>query len=195
MGKSLNDMLYEGTDPANSLVGVLSRYRENRISVMTDIKSMFKQVLVPDCDSSFPYCGKPTWTAKIPNSRTPLRSRFVLGSRIFTLRKTAEDNQHSFPPSVINTVKRNFYVVDRFQSLPSEADAIQHIDNLRVLLSRGGFKITKWISNSRNVVETIPELERRTSRTLMHARMNFLFCEPLKCNVAWSPTHFTTKSE
>lgn len=41
MGKSLNDMLYEGTDPANSLVGVLSRYRENRKSVMTDIKSMF----------------------------------------------------------------------------------------------------------------------------------------------------------
>ena len=49
---------------------------------------------------------------------------------------------------------------DCLKSLPSEADAIQHVDSLRALLSRGGFKISKWISNSRNVLETIPELER-----------------------------------
>ena len=74
--------------------------------------------------------------------------------------KTTEDKQHSFPPSVINTLKMNFYVDDYLKSLPSEADAIQHVDSLRVLLSRGGFKIIKWISSSCNVLETFPELER-----------------------------------
>ena len=41
MGKSLNDMLYKGPDQTNSLVGVLSRFRENRIAVMADMESMF----------------------------------------------------------------------------------------------------------------------------------------------------------
>ena len=58
--------------------------------------------------------------------------------------------------SFINTVKRNFYVDDCLESLPS--NAIQHVDSFRVLLSRGGFKITKWISNSRNVLETVLKL-------------------------------------
>ena len=54
----------------------------------------------------------------------------------------------------------NFYVDDYLKSLPSEADAIQHVDSLQVLLSRGGCKIVKWISSSCNVLETFPELER-----------------------------------
>ena len=49
---------------------------------------------------------------------------------------------------------------DCLKSLPSEVDAIQHGDSLRALLPRGGFKISKWISNNRNVLETTPELER-----------------------------------
>ena len=46
-------MLYKGPDLTNSLVGVLTRFREDRIAVMADIVSMFRQVRVPDCDSAF----------------------------------------------------------------------------------------------------------------------------------------------
>ena len=41
MGKSLNDMLYKGPNLFNSLVGVLSRFREDRVAVIADIESMF----------------------------------------------------------------------------------------------------------------------------------------------------------
>ena len=34
---------------------------------------------------------------------------------------------------------------------------------LRELLSKGGFRLTKWLSNSRKVVESIPEAERATA--------------------------------
>lgn len=34
------------------------------------------------------------------------------------------------------------------------------VDELRELLSRGGFNLTKWISNSREVLRTVPEVER-----------------------------------
>ena len=76
------------------------------------------------------------------------------------VRRTATDNKHCFPEAVINTVERNFYVDDCLKSLSSEAAAITHVHDLQALLSRGGFKLTKWISNSRKVIEAIPAHER-----------------------------------
>ena len=66
---------------------------------------------------------------------------------------------------------------DCLKSLPSEADAIQHGDSLRALLSRGGFKISKWISNSRNVLETIPGLERSKDIKNIDARKEELLVQ------------------
>ena len=37
MGESLNEMLYKGPDLTNSLVGVLTRFRKDRVAVMADI--------------------------------------------------------------------------------------------------------------------------------------------------------------
>ena len=41
----------------------------------------------------------------------------------FALRKTADDNQ-SFDPEIVNTVKRNFYVDDCLKSVKSAQDGI-----------------------------------------------------------------------
>ena len=49
---------------------------------------------------------------------------------------------------------------DCLESLPTEWEASQLASNLRALLLRGGFKLTKWVSNSRRVLETIREGER-----------------------------------
>ena len=44
VGLSLNSMLYRGPDLRNSLVGVLTRFREDKVAVMADIESIFYQV-------------------------------------------------------------------------------------------------------------------------------------------------------
>ena len=77
----------------------------------------------------------------------------------FALRKTAEDNSQHFPEGVVSTVKNNFYTDDCLKALPSVKEASQHASDLRSLLSKGGFRLTKWISNSRDFLETIPEEE------------------------------------
>ena len=84
MGKSLNDMLYMGPDLTSSLVGVLSRFHEDRVAVMADIESMFHQVRVPHPDISFlRFLWWEGWqygvrTAGISNDRTPFVTSFKL---------------------------------------------------------------------------------------------------------------------
>ena len=41
--------------------------------------------------------------------------------------------------------------------------AVRLVQELTELLKKGGFRLTKWVSNSREVVESIPEKERATS--------------------------------
>ena len=52
-GTSLNKELLTGPDLTNSLVGVLMRFRLERIPVMGDIETMFYQVRVPVGQSGF----------------------------------------------------------------------------------------------------------------------------------------------
>ena len=46
-GVSLNDCLMQGPDLTNSLVGVLTRFREDPVAFMGDVEAMFHQVSVP----------------------------------------------------------------------------------------------------------------------------------------------------
>ncbi|XP_023819257.1 uncharacterized protein LOC111948793 [Oryzias latipes] len=74
----------------------------------------------------------------------------------FALQRAAEDNKGSYGDDVVQTVKRNFYVDDCLKSLPTEDAAIALASELRQLLANGGFKLTKWLSNSKRVMKSIP---------------------------------------
>jgi hypothetical protein len=79
------------------------------------------------------------------------------------LRKTAELHQDKFNPVAIETVKRNMYVDDLMKSAKVTSEAIGLVSQQRHLLEKGGFRLTKWYSNSREVMKTIPETERTKS--------------------------------
>ena len=49
------------------------------------------------------------------------------------------------------------------KSVKSEKEAIQLANQLRELLAKGGFRLTKWVSNSREVINSFPESERAAS--------------------------------
>jgi len=77
----------------------------------------------------------------------------------FALRKTAKDNSAAtFPPDVVETVKKNFDDCSKF--LESESMGIKLVPKLSELLMKGGFHLTKWLCNSPKVLSTIPESER-----------------------------------
>lgn len=81
----------------------------------------------------------------------------------FCLKKTAHENREKFHAETIKTVEKNFYVDDCLKSTQTIVDAKCLVHQRSDLLSLGGFHLTKWVSNSKEVMEAIPEKERAAS--------------------------------
>ena len=162
-GTSLNSELMQGPDLANLLIGVLLRFRQEPIAMMADIEGMFHQARVHKDDLDllrFLWWPEGDTTKNLEEYRMTVHLFGAISSptcATFALRKTADDNGHKFVEEVSRTVKRNFYVDDCLKSVATERQAITLCEDLRDLCSQGGFKLTKWISNSRAVLASIPE--------------------------------------
>ena len=111
----------------------------------------------------------------------------------FALHKTAEDNSEHFPEAVVSTVKNNFYIDNCLKAQPSVQEASQHTSDLRSLLSKGGFRLTKWISNSREVLETIPKEERAKEVKTLDLSKDDLLRELSVLNGVWKRTPLASK--
>ena len=74
----------------------------------------------------------------------------------YCLKRTAIDNQNTSNEENTSTVLKDFYMDDLLKSLPSEDETAQLALQLIELLSRGGFRLTKFMSNSRYVLAQLP---------------------------------------
>ena len=170
-GLSLNDMVHRGPDLTNKLVGVLLRFRQERVAFMADIEAMFHQVLVNQTDRDV---LRFLWWSNDDISCAPKIYRMVAhlfggvwspSCANFALKHTAQDNIDEYDEETVRTVDRNFYVDDCLKSVATEADAIRLIDQLKSMLSLGGFNLRKWISNSREILQEIPATEKAKTVT------------------------------
>jgi hypothetical protein len=168
-GSSLNDQLLQGPDLTNTLVGVLTRFRQEPVAFMSDVEAMFLQVRVrdEDCDTlRFLWWPGGDVTGQPQEYQMTVHLFGAASSPScanFALRKTAVDNSEEFDQETVDTVKQNFYVDDCLKSVATEQEATRLSEQLRKLLSKGGFRLTKWLSNSPSVLQSIPESERAPS--------------------------------
>ena len=168
-GTSLNDQLLTGPDLTNSIVGVLMRFREEQVALSADIECMFHQIRVaPDNHDAFRFL----WWPKGDLTQQPTDHRMEVhlfgatsspSCSSLTLRRTAEDKVGEFSEDIVKTVKRNFYVDDCLKSVTSVGNAVKVDDKLREILSRAGFRLTKWSGNRSEVLDTIPQDEKAPS--------------------------------
>ena len=140
------------------------------MAVSADIEAMFHQVMVPMEDRDvLRYLWWPDGdTDKAPGVYR-MRVHLFGGTWSpsvcsYALRRTAEDNSDEFRPQVTNTVHQDFYVDDLLKSFQTTEEAIQMATDLPRLLERGGFRLCKWVSNRKEVLETMPSSERAASR-------------------------------
>ena len=154
-GTSLNDQLSSGPDLTNSLVGVLTRFLEEQVALVSHIEGMFNQVRAkPEDHDALRFLWWPDDDSKKePSPLIWFKEVHLFGSLSspscanFCLRKTADDHKDSFDEEVVKTVKRNFYVDDCLKSTTTVNEAVKLSGDLSKLLGKGGFHLTKWMSN------------------------------------------------
>ena len=164
-GVSLNNQLHQGPDLANSLLGVLLRFRQYPIALVADIEGMFNQVKVPPEDSN---ALRFLWW-ETNDLESP--SEFQMTSHIFNakdspscanfcLKRAAEDSKGRFSDEAVNAVNKDFYVADFVKSVRTVNEASSLANEVTCFPSEAGFTLTKWMSNSREVLSEIPDRER-----------------------------------
>ena len=153
----------------NSLVGVLLRFRKAPIAVTADIEAMLCQVRVAPSDKD---ALRFYWWPNGDLDRIPEIYRMTVhlfGAKsspscaTFCLRQTAEKFGKYFDPCVAAIELNNFYVDDCLFSIETEEVAISIVNNLRSLLLKGGYKLTKRLSTSSQVMQAIPDEEKSKS--------------------------------
>ena len=164
-GTSLNDELLQGPDYINNLAGVLMRFRQEEVVLVADIEQMFHKVRVSaeDCDAlRFLW-----WSVDLndePADYQMLVHTFGATSPPCcsnkALRQTADDNEDKCGSEAAETVRRNFYVDDFLKSVQTTDQATALAVKLTAMLREGGFRLTKFLSNRREVLSALPTEER-----------------------------------
>ena len=81
----------------------------------------------------------------------------------YTLKKTATDQKAKYNYNIIDAVHKNFYMDDYLGSYRNIDFAKETVANVMKVLSEGGFRLTKWISNSNSLFEVLLKSEKAKS--------------------------------
>ena len=170
--KGLNSNLSTGPDLMNSLLGVLLRFRKHKIAVVADIEKMFYQVRLKAKDTdSLRFLWKDDPKSKSEPDHYKMLVH-ILGATcspccaIYALRRAINDQREDFPKEVIDTLLRNFYVDDLLTSVADEAKGRQLISCSDKLTGNKGFNLTKYNSNSKEVLKAAPEHKRASNTSI-----------------------------
>ena len=155
-GNSLNSNLLTGPDLLNNLVVLILRFREKPVAITADIEAMFMQVGIIETH-------QPSVRFLWPTERSIKQfqyNRLIFGARcspttIFVLQKTAYD----FSPNqaVKDLVYNSFYMDDFVHSFETIQKAKDNTALLKITLSKGGFNLTKFVSNERSAIQDLDE--------------------------------------
>ena len=163
----MNKELLTGLDLTNQVVGVLKRFRQNSISFMADIEAMCYQVMVPEHQQTF---IKFLWWNDHNIDEDPvdfaicvhaLGGASSVNCADYALRRTSVDNIEEFGKEAADVIQSNFYVDDLLKSVKDLDTAKTLVNNVINMCRSGGFNLTKFISNRKELLISIPEDKRR----------------------------------
>ena len=161
-GVRLNDAVLQGPDLTNGLLGILLRFCQYPAAVSADVEATFHQVKVAKRDRDMlRFLWWPAGDSRAGPETYRMTVHLFGGTWSpivcsYALQQTANGSREDFHPDVVNTVLKDFYVDDCLASFESEESAIRLVTDLPVPLARGGFRLCKWVSNRKAVLQAVP---------------------------------------
>ena len=160
---SLNNVLLSGPDLTNSLIGVLMRFRMEKVAVTADIEHMFHCFAVAekhrnylrffwyqDNDPSKPFIEYRMCVHVFGNTPSPAVATYGL-------RRAALEAELTFGRDVRELVDRNFYVDDALVSVPTSREAVDLVQRAQQALKKHGqLRLHKIASNDPQVMQNFP---------------------------------------
>lgn len=166
-GISLNNVLLTGPDMTNNLLGILLRFRKEKVAIMGDIQQMFYCFSVREDHRDF---LRFIWYEDNDPTKDLIEYRMcvhVFGNSpspavaTYGLRLTAKLGEQEFGSDVTEFVNENFYVDDGLTSLPTAEQAISLMKRTQAALSaNGNLRLHKIASNKGEVMESFPPEDR-----------------------------------
>ena len=191
-GISLNDMILQGPNYLNNLNGVLTRFRREPIALMADVEAMFHQCFVlPEDQQYLRFLWWPKGDITQPPATHCMKVHLFGATSSpsianYCIKRTAEQNKENSSAEAIDSILRSLYMDDLLKSVSTTEQAIQLVHEVSELLAKGGFRLTKWLSNDREVLNTIPEQER--GKSLYHVNiLEEQLPKELTLGLQWNP--------
>ncbi|KAI8429320.1 hypothetical protein MSG28_007815 [Choristoneura fumiferana] len=158
-GTCLNDYLLTGPDLYNSLMGIMFRFRENKVVIIGDIKDMFLRIKIRPSDQ---HVFRFLWQE---SPRAPVKI-CVMQSLIFggccspfiaqyVKNKNALKYEDLYPEAV-QVIVNSHYMDDCLYSTTDATNAIKLVKEISHIHKCGGFEIRGWSSNDKQVLNNIP---------------------------------------
>ena len=161
-GVSLNDYLLQGPDFMNDLLGILCRFRQESVAFMTDIKRMFHHFVVAEEHRDL---LRFLWWLDGDPLKEVVEYRMKVhlfgassspGCANFGLKRAADDGEEEFGTEAAVFIRKNFYVDDGLESVPTVPEAILLIKASQAICNKAGLRLHKIVSNKKEVLEAIP---------------------------------------
>ncbi|XP_055681854.1 uncharacterized protein LOC129789232 [Lutzomyia longipalpis] len=157
-GKSLNDFIKVGPVVQPELIIILWRFRQNEIALSCDIVKMYLQVLL---EKLFKDLQRFLWRKSPGEPMIDYRFKTLCFGNAAspylatkTLIRLAEDEGENFPRAA-EVLRKHCYVDDCLLSVKSVEEALQVQKELISLLSKAQMQLSKWQSNSQEVLKAV----------------------------------------
>lgn len=190
---SLNDVLLCGPTIQQDLFSIVLRFRTHLIGLSADITKMYRQILLHPNQRDL---HRIWWRQSEDQNIKCYRLKTVTYGTtcapflaIRTLFKLADDEANNLPQASA-ILKRDFYVDDALTGSDSIESSTEIKNDLKELLSRGGFDLRKWSSNC----QTLGDNQESASNMISVLGLNWntssdSFCVQIKssdCNSNYS---------
>ena len=174
-GISLNDAIYHGPKLQRDLCDVLTRFRRRPVAVGCDVAEMYLQVAISPDDRKY---LRFVWRGMDPNK--PVRhyefTRLVFGVNAapfiaqYVAQQTAREHLKSHPLAA-EAILASTYMDDTMDSAENLEQGLALHQELTELWGKAKMKPRKWVSNSAELLKSIPAEDRAAQLDLSQGEL------------------------